>query len=98
MLFDDPPVKSLSADYCPDADQRLRLARRLAAKDVPRLLAAISRCQLEIAEAGRIATLKECIADWLRDYTEGQMNGGNPTETDFEELLARTWRLLEVIA
>ena len=95
MLFTDPPVKALTFEYCPDADQRLRLARRLAAKDVPRLLTAISGCGLQIGDAGRVASLKEALADWLRDFIEGQNNGGNPTETDIEELAYRTRQILE---
>lgn len=94
MLFADPPVKALTFEYCPDADQRLHLARRLAAKDVPRLLTAISRCGLQIGDAGRVASLKEALADWLRDFIEGQNNGGNPTETDIEELAGRTRQIL----
>jgi hypothetical protein len=73
----------------------MRLARRLAAKDVPRLLTAVSRCKLEIGDAGRMAELKEALADWYRDFREGQMNGGNPTENDIEELAERTSQLLQ---
>jgi hypothetical protein len=95
LLVEAPPVKSLTVEHCPDADERMRLARRLAAKDVPRLLTAVSRCKLEIGDAGRMAELKEALADWLRDFTEGCNNGGNPTETDIEELTGRTRQLLQ---
>lgn len=95
MLFTDPPVKALTFEYCPDADQRMRLARRLAAKDVPRLLTAMSRSGLEIGEAGRVAEMKKALADWWRDFDEGQMNGGNPTDTDIEALAERTQQLLQ---
>lgn len=65
LLVENPPVKALTVEYCPDADQRMRLARRLAAKDVPRILTAICRAKLEIGDAGRMATAKELLADWL---------------------------------
>ena len=49
-LIDNPPVRSLLLENCEDeADQR-RKARAIAAKDVPRILKTISRCQLEIAD------------------------------------------------
>jgi hypothetical protein len=65
LLVEAPPVKSLTVEHCPDADQRMRLARRLAAKDVPRLLTAVSRCKLEIGDAGRMASAKELLTDWI---------------------------------
>lgn len=49
---------------------------------------------LEISDRGRVADFKAALSDWVRAYTEGCSNGGNPTETDFEDLLARTRRLI----
>ncbi len=86
LLVETPPVKSLTVEYCPDADQRMRLARRLAAKDVPRLLTALCRCKLEIGDAGRMASAKELLADWLT--WAGDSDG-------LDELAPRTTEFLE---
>lgn len=95
MLFADPPVKALTFEYCPDADQRLRLARRLAAKDVPRLLTAISRCGLQIGDAGRVVSLKEALADWLTACTDDAASGGNGSDrVDVDALIERTRQIL----
>ncbi len=95
-LLADPPVRSVASgpEGEPDPAKRQRNARRLASKDVERTLRVFSGVGLEVGDAGRIADLKACLADWLADYDAGRLNGGNPTGTDYDELEARTRRLL----
>lgn len=94
-LLEHPPVRSLSADWEPDSRKRETEAKRLAGKDVARLLAAIKRGGLEIGDANRIATLKSLLSDFINVYREGQNNGGNPVETDIEALVERAVKAIQ---
>lgn len=89
-LLLNPPIKSLGIG---EADRHIT-AKKIAAKDASRALIAIHKAGLEIGDRGRIADLKACIADWVRDFAEGESNGGNPTETNYQELVERSRRLL----
>lgn len=89
-LLLNPPIKSLGIG---EADRHIT-AKKIAAKDASRALIAIHKAGLEIGDKGRIADFKACLADWVREFEEGQRNGGNPTETDIEELAQRTRRML----
>ena len=57
-------------------------------------LETLTAAGLEISDRGRVADLKAALADWVRDFDEGRNNGGNPTETDYEELVERSRRLI----
>lgn len=80
LLLNEPPVKSLMPENCPDEDKRRRRARSIAAKDVPRNLRALKLSCLEVAESSRMASAKHLLRSWLIASSDDAASGGNGSE------------------
>lgn len=80
LLLNEPPVKSLMPENCPDEQERRRRARSIAAKDVPRVLRSLKLSCLEVAESSRMASAKHLLRSWLTASSDDAASGGNGSE------------------
>lgn len=80
LLLNEPPVKSLLPENCPDETERRRRARNIASKDVPRNLRALKLSCLEVAESSRMASAKHLLGSWLKASLDDMASGGNGSE------------------
>ena len=91
LLLNEPPVKSLMPENCPDEAERRRRARSIAAKDVPRNLRALKLSCLEVAESSRMASAKHLLKQWLTASSDDAASGGNGSDrVDVDALTEET--------
>ncbi len=91
LLLNEPPVRSLRPEECPDEAERRRRARNIASKDVPRLFRSLKLSCLEVAESSRMATAKHLLGSWLRATLDDAASGGNGSEDiDVDSLIEQT--------
>jgi hypothetical protein len=91
LLLNEPPVKSLMPENCPDETERRRRARNIASKDVPRNLRALKLSCLEVAESARMASAKHLLKSWLKALLDDAASGGNGSEDiDVDSLIKQT--------
>lgn len=80
LLLNDPPVRSLRPEECPDENERRRRARTIAAQHTPIFLRALKLSCLEVAESSRMASAKHLLGQWLTASSDDAASGGNGSE------------------